>query len=69
MSVDVAAGHCHATTGNDVFQTAYSMGIMGKKWKTKNEKGKTKKEKWKTKNEKRKMKNEKWIMKNEKLKS
>ena len=55
MSVDVAASN--ATTGNDVFQTAYSMGIMGKKWKTKNEKRKMKNEKRKMKNEKLKTKN------------
>ena len=52
MSVDVAAGHCHATTGNDVFQTAYSMALWAKNEKTKNEKWKMKNKKWKTKNEK-----------------
>ena len=63
MSVDVTVGDCHATIGNDIFQTAYSMGIIGEKWKRKNGKWKQK-----TKNEKQKwkMKNKKWKTKNEK---
>jgi len=64
MSFDVVAGHCHATTGNDVFQTAYSMGIMGKKWKTKSEKQKMENGNQKFKNKKLKIKNKKLKTKN-----